>query len=39
VDPMRVYSIRTIDWSAKTRFYHMGPYRLIVVLFSWVVAP
>jgi hypothetical protein len=43
MDPKRVHSIRTPDWYAKlgsttycTRSY---PYRLIVVVLSWVVAP
>jgi hypothetical protein len=42
-DPKRVHSIRTIDWYAKldstTYYTRPYPYRLIVVLFSWVVAP
>jgi hypothetical protein len=43
VDPKRVYSIRTTDWYAKvgsTTYYTRSyTYRLMVVLFSWVVAP
>jgi hypothetical protein len=43
VDPKRIHSIRTIDWYAKLAFtiYYTRayPYRLMVVLFSWVVAP
>jgi hypothetical protein len=43
VDPKRVYSIHTTDWYAKlgsTTYYTRSyPYRLMVVLFSWVVTP
>jgi hypothetical protein len=42
-DPMRVHSIRTTNWYAKlgstTYYTRPYPYRLMVVLFSWVVAP
>jgi hypothetical protein len=42
-DPKRVHSIRTIDSYAKlgstTYYTWMYPYKLMVVLFSWVVAP
>jgi hypothetical protein len=42
VDPKRVHSICTTDWYAKlgftTYYTRLYPYRLIVVLFSWVVA-
>jgi hypothetical protein len=42
-DPKRVHSIRTTDWYAKlgstTYYTRPYPYRLMVVLFSWVVAP
>jgi hypothetical protein len=42
-DPKRVHSIYTTDWYAKlgSTTYCTGPYiyRLIVVLFSWVVTP
>jgi hypothetical protein len=42
-DPKRVHSIRTTDWYAKlgstTYYTRPYPYRLIVVLFAWVVAP
>jgi hypothetical protein len=42
-DPKRVHSICTIDWYAKlgstTYYTRPYPYRLMVVLFSWVVAP
>jgi hypothetical protein len=42
-DPKRVHSIRTTDWYAKldsTTYYTRSyPYRLMVVLLSWVVAP
>jgi hypothetical protein len=42
-DPKRVQSIRTTDWYTKlgsTTYYAMPyPYRLMVVLFSWEVAP
>jgi hypothetical protein len=42
-DPKRVHSIRTADWHTKlgsTTYYTRSyPYRLMVVLFSWVVAP
>jgi hypothetical protein len=41
--PKRVYSIHTTDWYAKldsTTYYTRSyPYMLMVVLFSWVVAP
>jgi hypothetical protein len=41
-DPKRVHSIHTTDWYAKlgsTTYYTRSyPYRLMVVLFSWVVA-
>jgi hypothetical protein len=41
-DLKRVYSIRTADWYAKlgsTIYYtRLYPYRLMVVLFLWVVA-
>jgi hypothetical protein len=41
-DPKRVHSIRTTDWYAKlgstTYYTRPYPYRLIVVLFLWVVA-
>jgi hypothetical protein len=43
MDPKRVHSIRTADWYAKldSTTYHtrLHPYRLMAVLFSWVVAP
>jgi hypothetical protein len=42
-DPKRVHSIRTADWYTKlgstTYYTRPYPYRLMVVLFSWVVAP
>jgi hypothetical protein len=42
-DPKRVHSIRTTDWYAKlgsaTYYIRLYPYRLMDVLFSWVVAP
>jgi hypothetical protein len=42
-DLMRVHSIRTVDWYAKldsTTYYPKPhPYRIMAVLFSWVVAP
>jgi hypothetical protein len=42
-DPKRVHSIRTTDWYGKlgstTYYTRPYPYRLMVVLFSWVVAP
>jgi hypothetical protein len=42
-DPKRVYSICTTDWYAKldstTYYTRPYPYRLMVVLFSWVVDP
>ncbi len=42
-DPKRVHSIHTNDWYAKlgsaTYYSRPYPYRLMVVLFSWVVAP
>jgi hypothetical protein len=42
-DPKRVQSIRTTDWYAKlgsaTYYTRPYPYSLMVVLFSWVVAP
>jgi hypothetical protein len=42
-DLKRVHSIRTTDWYAKqgsTTYYpKLYPYRHMVVLFSWVVAP
>jgi hypothetical protein len=42
-DPKRVHSIRTTNWYAKlgstTYYTRLYPYRLMVVLFSWVVAP
>jgi hypothetical protein len=41
-DPKRVHSIRTNNWYAKldstTYYTRPYPYRLMVVLFSWVVA-
>jgi hypothetical protein len=41
-DPKRVHSIRTTDWYAKlgSTTYYTRPYqyRLMIVLFSWVVA-
>jgi hypothetical protein len=43
MDPKRVHSIRTADWYAKlgsTTYYTRSyPYKLMVVLFSWVVVP
>jgi hypothetical protein len=40
-DPKRIHSIRTTDWYAKlgstTYYTRPYPYRLMVVLFSWVV--
>jgi hypothetical protein len=43
MDPKRVHSIRTTDWYTKldsTTYYTRSyPYRLMVVLFLWVVAP
>jgi hypothetical protein len=43
MDPKRVHSICTTDWYIKlgfARYYtRRHPYRLMVVLFSWVVAP
>jgi hypothetical protein len=43
MDPKRVHSIRTTDWYAKlgssTYYTRPYPYRLMVVLFSWLVAP
>jgi hypothetical protein len=43
MDPKRVHSICTTDWYAKlgsaTYYTRPYPYRLMVVLFSWVVAP
>jgi hypothetical protein len=43
LDPKRVHSIRSTDWYAKlgcTTYYTRSyPYRLMVVLFSCVVAP
>jgi hypothetical protein len=43
MDPKRVHSIRTTDWHAKlgstTYYTRLYPYRLMVVLFSWVVVP
>jgi hypothetical protein len=42
-DPKRVHSVRTADLYAKlgstTYYTRPYPYRLMVVLFSWVVAP
>jgi hypothetical protein len=42
-DPKRVHSIRTTNWYTKlvsaTYYTRPYPYRFIVVLFSWVVAP
>jgi hypothetical protein len=42
-EPKRVHSIRTTDWYAKlgsaTYYTRPYPYRLMVVLFSWVVTP
>jgi hypothetical protein len=42
-DPKRVHSILTADWYAKlgstTYYTRPYPYRLMVVLFSWVVVP
>jgi hypothetical protein len=42
-DPKRVHSIHTTDWYAKlgsaTNYTRPNPYRLMVVLFTWVVAP
>jgi hypothetical protein len=42
-DPKRVHSICTADWYAKlgsTIYYtRPHPYRLMAVLFSWVVTP
>jgi hypothetical protein len=42
-DPKRVHSIRTTDWYAKldstTYYTRPHPYRLMAILFSWVVAP
>jgi hypothetical protein len=42
-NPKRVYSIRTADWYTKlgsTTYYTRSyPYRLMIVLLSWVVAP
>jgi hypothetical protein len=42
-DPKRVHSIRTTDWYDKlgsaTYYTRPYPYRLMVVLFSWVIAP
>jgi hypothetical protein len=42
-DPKRVHSIRNTDWYAKldstTYYTRPYPYRLMVVLLSWVVAP
>jgi hypothetical protein len=42
MDPKRVHSIRTTDWYAKldstTYYTRPHPYRLMAVLFSWVVA-
>jgi hypothetical protein len=39
-DPKRVHSIRTTDWYAKldstTYYTRPYPYRLMVVLFSWL---
>jgi hypothetical protein len=40
-DPKSFHSIRTTGWYIKTTFYHIlrsYPYRLRVILFSWVVA-
>jgi hypothetical protein len=43
MDPKRVHSICTTDWYTKlgstTYYTRPYPYRLMVVLFSWVVAP
>jgi hypothetical protein len=40
MNPKRVHSICTIDWYAKlgstTYYTRPYPYRLMVVLFSWV---
>jgi hypothetical protein len=42
-DPKRVHSIRTTDWYTKlgstTYYIRPYPYRFMVVLFLWVVAP
>jgi hypothetical protein len=42
-DPKRVHSIYTTDWYAKldstTYYTRPNPYRLMVLLFSWVVTP
>jgi hypothetical protein len=42
-DPKRVHSIHIVDWYAKlgstTYYTRPYPYRLMVVLFSWVVTP
>jgi hypothetical protein len=42
-DPKRVHSIRTTDWyttlGSTTYYIRPYPYRLMVVLFSWVVTP
>jgi hypothetical protein len=43
VNLKRVYSICTTDWYVKlgstTYYTRLYPYRLMVVLFSWVLAP
>jgi hypothetical protein len=43
MDPKRVRSICTTEWYAKlcstTYYTRPDPYRLMVVLYSWVVAP
>jgi hypothetical protein len=43
MDPKRVHLIRTTNWYAKlgssTYYTRPYPYRLMVVLFSWVVSP